>query len=92
MAEAESYKFNHKELVEALVKHQGLHSGIWKLLVEFGLGAANIGASPASTEQMPAAIIPIVKFGLSRVEVEDNLSVDAARVNPSSSSKTKKKG
>lgn len=91
MAELDQYKFSHKDLVEALIKQQGLHSGVWKLTVEFGIGAANIGKNPTDTEIFPAAIVPIVKFGLTRVDVEDSLAVDASRVNPASPSKSGKR-
>jgi hypothetical protein len=52
------------------------------LYVEFGLGAANIG--PAEDQINPAAIIPVVKLGLQKGTKEDALTVDAAKVNPSS--------
>ena len=44
MAEVSQFKFDHKEVVEALIKKQGLHEGIWQLSIEFGFGAAIIGA------------------------------------------------
>ena len=80
MAETKQIAFTHKEIVEALLKQQGIHEGIWTLSVEFGLGAANIRASDDSL--LPAAIIPVVKIGIQRAERVNNLSVDAAQVNP----------
>jgi hypothetical protein len=80
MADISQYTFSHKEVVEALIKKQGLHEGIWQLSVEFGIAAANI---PTGQDQVsPAAIIPINKIGLLKVEVESSIATDAAKVNP----------
>ena len=81
MAEAVTrFTFSHKELVEVLIKHQGLHEGLWMLYVEFGLGAVNAG--PTDDEILPTAVVPIQKIGLQKGEKENNLTVDAAKVNP----------
>lgn len=80
MAEVNQYIFSYKELVEALIKKQGLHDGIWRIYVEFGIAGANAG--PSEEQILPTAIVPINKIGLARVPKEDVLSVDAARVNP----------
>jgi hypothetical protein len=82
MAEADQYNFPYKEIVEALVKKQGLHEGLWALRVEFGLSAINVRTIEGSTDGMPAAIIPVVKIGIQRATELNNLSVDAAVVNP----------
>lgn len=80
MAEVSLYNFSHKEVVEALIKHQGLHEGLWQLVVEFGIQGANMGPSP--DQIVPAAIIPIIRIGLKRGEEENALCLDAAKVNP----------
>ena len=80
MAEATQYAFSHKELVTMLVKHQHLHEGIWQLQFNFGFGAANIGPSPADLN--PAALVPVMSVGISKVTEETNLTIDAAKVNP----------
>jgi hypothetical protein len=80
MSEVSSYNFNHKEVVEALIKHQQLHEGIWQLTVEFGMAAQNIGAN--EQELKPVAILAILKLGLLRVEKESSIAADAAKVNP----------
>lgn len=82
MGEPEQYIFPFKEVVEALVIKQGLHEGLWSLRVEFGLGAANINSVEGSKDATPAAIVPIVKLGIQRGKEENNLTVDAAKVNP----------
>ena len=74
------FTFDHKEIVETLIKKQGLHEGLWMIYVEFGLGAINAG--PSDDQLLPAAIVPIVKIGLQKGEKENSLTVDAAKVNP----------
>jgi len=80
MPEATQIAYKHRELVELMIKDRGLHEGIWGLFVRFGLGASNIGATEA--EVQPAAIIPVLEIGLQKFDKENNISVDAARVNP----------
>lgn len=81
MAEATRYDFTYKEVVEALLKQHGIHEGIWGLLVEFGLAAANIG--PSKDSFTPAAVVGVKTIGIQRFTEEGNIAVDAARVNPS---------
>jgi hypothetical protein len=80
MAEPTQIVFKHREVVEALLKHQNIHEGIWGLFVRFGIQAANVGTSPADLH--PAAIVPVLELGLQKFEEENNLAVDAAKVNP----------
>lgn len=79
MAETQ-YIYSYKELVEILVKHQNIHEGIWGLYIKFGLNALNIG--PNRIEIMPAAIVPVVELGIQIFKEENNLTVDASKVNP----------
>jgi hypothetical protein len=80
MPEISQVAFKHTEIVELLLKRQGIHEGIWGLFVKFGLGAANVGATEA--ELNPAAIIPVLEIGLQKFEKVTNISVDASVVNP----------
>lgn len=80
MAETSQLIFSFKEIVTALIKSQDIHDGIWGIFVNFGLGASNVG--PSDNELKPTAMIPIIAMGLQRFEKENNLSVDAAKVNP----------
>lgn len=89
MAEATQYTFTYKEVVEALIKQQGLHEGLWMLRVEFGLAATNLNAVEGGTDLTPAAIVPIKALGLQTGREDNSLTVDAAKVNPQS--KTRKK-
>jgi hypothetical protein len=90
MAEAIQYMFDHKEVVELLVKKQGLHEGVWMLSLEIGQAAASVPA-PDGKSVLPAAISIVQRIGLKKHEgAPSNLTVDAAAVNPLSSA-TKKR-
>lgn len=78
----QEYNFTHKEVVEALIKKQDLHEGIWILNVRFGIGATNVKDPDRPEEASPAAIVPITGIGLRKVESLSPLAVDAAQVNP----------
>jgi hypothetical protein len=80
MAEATQIIFKHKEVVEALLKKHGIHEGIWGLYVKFGIQGMNVGLTEADI--VPAAIVPILELGLQKFDKENNLAVDAAKVNP----------
>ena len=80
MAEPTQIAFNHKEVVEALLRKENIHEGIWGIFIKFGITGANIGATP--TDIMPAAIVPVLQIGLQKFDEENNIAVDAAKVNP----------
>lgn len=80
MAEATQYIFDHREVVTALLKKQGIHEGIWSLVINFGFGAANVGQNEA--EIHPTAMIPVMGVGIQKAESTGPLAVDAAVVNP----------
>ena len=80
MPEVANIIFTYKEVVTALLKEQNIHEGLWTLFVRFGLNAANLG--PNDDELRPVAIIPLLEIGLQKGEKENNITVDAAKVNP----------
>jgi hypothetical protein len=82
MPEIQNITFTHKEIAEALIKKNNIHEGLWGISIEFGIGAANISQSPESVELYPAAIVPVLKIGILRFSSPNNLTVDAAEVNP----------
>lgn len=82
MPEANMLSFSHQEVAEALIKSQNIHEGLWGIYVEFGLGAAMIGQGPSDPNLLPAAIIPVTKIGIQKFPIANNLTVDAAVVNP----------
>lgn len=60
MAETTQYTFQLKEVTEALIKQQGIDSGVWDCAVEFGLTAGLMGANPDAA--MPTALLQITKL------------------------------
>jgi hypothetical protein len=85
MPEIANVIFTYKEVATALIKAQDIHEGVWALFIRFGLSAANAGAN--DEELKPCAIIPILEIGLQKAEKENNVSVDAAKVNPAQGKK-----
>jgi hypothetical protein len=81
MAEIQTYIFEYKEVVEALIQQQGIHEGFWGIYMEFGIAGANI--QPQSEDVVvPAAIVPVMKIGIQRYDTPNELTVDAAEKNP----------
>jgi len=80
MPETKSFTFNHKEIVEALIKQANIHDGKWQIIIEFGLAAVN--SKVGENEYTPTAIIPVKNIGIMRVDKDTPLSVDASLVNP----------
>ncbi len=80
MSETRAIVFKHSEVLEALLKKQGIYEGIWALRITFGLKATNIG--PSEDSLSPAAIVGIIDIGIQKAEKESSIAVDAAKVNP----------
>jgi hypothetical protein len=78
MAESTGYVFKSQEIVELLVRKQGLTEGLWALSVRFGLQATNIG--PSDDQLLPAAIVVLLEIGIQKVDKPTNLTVDAAEL------------
>lgn len=89
MGEANQILFDYKEVAEALIRKQGIREGLWGLYFEFGFGALNLG-DEATKVLTPTAITSIKRVGLQRFPEENNLTVDAAKVNPATSTKRQK--
>jgi hypothetical protein len=79
MPETQNIVFDFKEVVEALLKEQNIHEGLWGIYFEFGIGAANVNRD-AENVYFPAAIVPVVKIGIQRFPSANNLTVDASLV------------
>jgi hypothetical protein len=90
MGEPKTIVFQYEEIIEALIKHQGIHEGIWGLHLEFGLQVRNINIdSPEKkTKSVPGLVIPIISIGIQRSEQAGGISVDAAKANPPSKPKS----
>lgn len=74
------HNFTLREITEILIKHQGLHEGLYNLLFEFQIGVGAVGPSPTSI--YPGAMLGISRIGLSKSENVNIHTVDAAEVNP----------
>ena len=69
------------ELTTLLVRHHGLHEGLWTLDVQFN--AAGYNNTPQGMEQsFPAVTLSMTSVGLVCPKTADHLTVDAAAVNP----------
>ena len=82
MVDVTQYVYKSKELTALIIKDREIHDGLWQLLVNFGMGATNIG--PSEAEVAPAAIVTVQSIGIQRVPQTGPLAVDAAEVNPPS--------
>jgi hypothetical protein len=82
MGEPQLITFSYKELATVLIKYQGIHEGLWALTVQFSFQAGMAKVGPAEEDVAIAAIIPLMKMGLQKLDKPNPLSVDAAEVNP----------
>jgi hypothetical protein len=90
MAETKVYTFDYKEVIEALIKKQDIHEGLWVIYMEFGLGGGHV-PGPVEDSTVPAAIVPVLKIGIQRSDKPSAGTVDAAEVNPSTPSRKRVK-
>ncbi|WGT64438.1 hypothetical protein [Variovorax paradoxus] len=74
------YPHTLKEITEILIKHHGLHEGLYELAVEISIGVGAVGAS--ADTQMPGAMMGVKSLGLRSAPASNFLTVDAAEVNP----------
>jgi len=83
MAEPIQFMFDHREVVELLVKKQDLRDGLWMLSIEFIQAAVTVPGPPDGKTLQPAALNIVSRIGLKKHEGEpNNLTIDAAEVNP----------
>jgi len=80
MAEPTQFMFSNKELVAALLKQQGIHTGKWSLAVEFALGVGTAG--PSATEAMPTAMASVARVGIQQTQDVNSVTYDAQDLNP----------
>lgn len=69
-----------REIAELLVKHQGLHEGLYDLAIEFQIGVGGVGPSPELV--LPGAMLGVKRIGLKQTLVTGTTTVDASVVNP----------
>ncbi|CAN1505770.1 hypothetical protein MCEGE14_00643 [Burkholderiaceae bacterium] len=69
-----------QELTELLIKHHGLHVGVYELAFEMNIA---VGAIPMPEGYaLPGAAIGFSKIGIKKTDGNHPNSVDAAAVNP----------
>lgn len=59
--------FSQKQVIEALLKLQGISEGKWTLVIQFGFGAVTAG--PDEENLAPTAMVGVTGFGLKRADV-----------------------
>ena len=70
-----------------MVQKLGLHEGLWGVYFEFGLQGANVPTSPDGKNFVPAAISMVKSVGIQKFDAPNNLTVNAAEVNPKKDAK-----
>ena len=66
------------ELGKLIVKHYGIHEGIWYVTVEIQVAVGRIGPSPDSA--LPGAMLGVSRIGLARAEKPGPGTIDASVV------------
>lgn len=74
-----------REITELLVKHHGLHEGLYDLALEFQIAVGAVGPDPQSI--VPGAMFGVRRIGIMKTEKAGVSTVDAAQVNPSNPAK-----
>lgn len=69
-----------RELTAVLVKHYGLHDGLYDLYLEYQMAFGNFG--PSASQLVPSALVGLSKLGVTKVTQTGPLTVDASEVNP----------
>jgi hypothetical protein len=82
MGDPQIITFAYKEIAEVLLKHQGIHEGLWSFTVQMGFQAGIVKAGASENDMVPAAIVPLLKVGIQKHDKPNPLTVDAAKVNP----------
>lgn len=88
-----AFFFDHQEIVTDLIKKQDLHEGRWKLTLELGLSGQTMTVKKPDGSQilLPAGLVLVQRIGITRADQVDNLTVDAAEVNPLQPAKSTKR-
>jgi len=89
MAKPTQIVFGFREVAEMFVKRENITEGHWGIFLRFGLGAVNAPGPDGSL--LPTALVPVTELGIQRFPEPNNLTVDAAKVNPLTKSKSTKR-
>lgn len=83
MASATQFEVSMEDIATALVRHLGIHEGLWTVGANFHFTAKNLGIGTDGKQMRPGFLGLIKNINLVRVtEAVPGLSVDAAQVNP----------
>jgi len=69
-----------KDLTAALIRHYGLHEGLYDLYLEYQVAVGNFG--PSASQVVPSTVVGLSKLGVTKVTEPGPLTVDASEVNP----------
>jgi hypothetical protein len=85
MPEINTYTFNHREILELLIKEADIHTGEWMLQVNFGFSAGNFG--PDENNLNPGAVVAVQHLAITKAikGAPKALVADAAKINPAPS-------
>jgi len=72
--------FSIEDVIEALIKAQGIHEGLFCLSVTFNIGIGDFG--PTQESLAPGVSACISRLGLQQVQTPGPHTVNAAQVNP----------
>jgi hypothetical protein len=76
MANSE-YLLSHQDLVKAVIIHQNIHEGFWRLNINF-----NVAATHGKDVPDPCVAVTIQGIGIMKADSSDEMAVDAALANP----------
>ncbi len=74
-----------KDMTTILIKHYGLHDGLYDLGFEFQIAIGAVG--PDEKSAVPGAMFGIKRIGIAKTEKAGVLTVDASEVNPATTIK-----
>jgi len=74
------YEISLKDLAEILIKHFGVHEGIYDVGFKLNIAVGQVGTE--SGNPAPGAVMSIAGIGLSRSATSGLTTVDASVVNP----------
>lgn len=86
--ERKQFTISYAELTELLIKRSDIHTGHWGILITFGMSVTNYKLGGG--QMLPTAVLPIMSIGIQNSPVPNELTVDAAKVNPQPSRKKRK--
>jgi hypothetical protein len=72
--------FSLRELAEILIRHKGVHDGIYEVSVHFQVAVGAVG--PSESTVLPGAMIGVSGIGLVPAMAPGPNTVDAAIANP----------